>query len=473
MKKVKRIILVALLLLFTIPIIATTLFAVPSADDFSHIVNYKSCNGNVLIFPWYTMYKTYMTWQGSYLSNLLAGIPTFYFGGVALLRAELVLVALLLFLVMYLTIWVVVRSLSEESNNTNIVIVLACGLFFLVFYKMELQEVLLWRTVSITYTFPLILTLASIVVWCLARGKSTRKRLIFVGILAFLAAGGVLQISGLLCSLTFMLIVVEVINKHIHKETIILFFTSLIGSLINVIAPGNYVRRSTISDDFNVLSNLKKTIIFTNQSMFRDGLIYPFILVLAIVFVISFSHSKDWTDNKATILFIAIYAFLGPIITNFPVVLGYNGNGFPGRCKFILNVSLVLYGFIFAYALGYYSKWIAKIEFSKSSLIIILVSAMMINTSVLSIDYWYGMVPIKVAHHILNGDYNQTAIREMNYIRTLKESEESEIVFVQSYPPEGYWCDIKTIGLEEDPDNWVNKAIANLYGKKSVRIEYQ
>lgn len=72
-----------------------------------------------------------------------------------------------------------------------------------------------------------------------------------------------------------------------------------------------------------------------------------FVLFGYLVFV-----KRDFTGNLKIRL---VFSFLGiftPVVTAFPLALGYSGINVPNRCEFVLDMSIIITAFNLAFTLG-------------------------------------------------------------------------------------------------------------------------
>lgn len=141
----------------------------------------------------------------------------------------------------------------------------------------------------------------------------------------------------------------------VNKLDYFVFLAGVSGALINVAAPGNYVRHAVIDDSglhfgmaaiYAVLE-----VIHTFEVLMINT---PFMLFILVAIVVGVRLGKTGTIlDKKVLSVLEVICIGSPIISCFPVCLAYGGAGFPNRCKCIETVVMVISLIVLAVLLGY------------------------------------------------------------------------------------------------------------------------
>lgn len=106
---------------------------------------------------------------------------------------------------------------------------------------------------------------------------------------------------------------------------------------------GNFVRHDVIDDSglhfFRAIIYSVNGVITTMEWLFFDT---PFVIIVMVSITIGIVIGKKQSVDKTYAWIMIAVNTVIPIVTYFPVCLGYSGIGSPNRCKFILTLVLVI-----------------------------------------------------------------------------------------------------------------------------------
>lgn len=308
-------------------ILYQTLYSVLSTDDFAHAVEvgvYQIPFFSYIRYAWLFMADIYMRWQGTYFSMFLQGLlsPINQYG-----ITQLHIVMFVQALCFFLSFVFFLKTLLQNHSKHTRVILFALFLFSL-FQLRTYPEVFTWFSGATSYSMPLSVYLLGFSFLIQSRQKHTILYSILSAICFFLAGGGSLTIVGLGCYWGFLLIFGNMIEtRHIDKREFLLFFIMLLGALINVCAPGNYLRHAEGATSLQIgFAFLLTYAIAKTEILFLAHSIYYFIAILASFLLGCFHPSK----RKRFLLysFLSLGTFL---LVIFPLALGYNSQEVPNR----------------------------------------------------------------------------------------------------------------------------------------------
>ncbi|WP_026652329.1 DUF6056 family protein [Butyrivibrio proteoclasticus] len=324
-------------------------YSVIVSDDFWYAADTKMKNTNFfqyLVASWNYMVWVFNTHQGTYFSEFFNvffnpvnndGFPT--------LRIMMVLNAVLSFGSILFLVFATLKNMFK--GELHIKLTIAALVIFVITQYDSFYETYFWYTGATVYSYPLSLATIGLAFMFLATNKEHKKKKLFTVlgcIFGFLGVGGSLAISGTACYFALCAVVYYFIrDKKIEKCSLFVFLSMFIGSLINTIAPGNYVRLSSVNDTgLNIAVILKDTrseFHSINSWLFDRTNFWVILLIAALCGF--FLAGKLIVDKKAYFIS-SIFAVLSQFVTIMPVVMGYNVPWMPNRCIFVAVFAIAL-----------------------------------------------------------------------------------------------------------------------------------
>ncbi len=465
---------VLVFLILLVPYLFASFCACPSADDFSNLSRALSQKTNSFtINALFASINVYFGWQGTYTATFLSiwGAAIYWYGGLVALRIEYVFSILFFSFSVGFVLYEFMEVFDfQKPKRINYCIASTSVFIFIALYNYNVCEIFYWHTGIAAYTVPVSFSLLTI--GLIVKENYRWRDMVLSLLLALLSAGGALDISAFVTGSVFLVAVYKAIyKKKIDILSALTFFVALVGSIINVISPGNFIRHSAFSDEFPVLYAMTlsiKGVINANLEMVKNG------TILLIVFICLFMYNKlSQTHFRFQNPFIlGSLLFFGSIIIDFPVFLGYAGGELQLRGVFVRRVSMTLFYFLFSANL---TGWIAnkikkridyKIKFKLIMGILVAISMFILCAPV----YWDSVVPFKIWRDMINPtEIKRFESTNNGIIGTLTNSpNEDVIIYVDSYDDRGY---LKGFGLEEDKEFWINKQMSKYFGNKSITFK--
>ncbi len=250
-------------------VVHTCFYTFFTADDYWHAVEAGSAMesvGEVWRAAFAFMRMRYAGWQGTYLTMFLqiAVCPLNYVSEnpYAALHVLLALVCLFFFLMLYWLTWETAKwcGLSSERGILEIYALAVTCLLNLRSYA----EDFFWFSGAVSYTIPLLLAMAgmALLIRELRERRCRAARLADAAVLLFLACGGSLEIALPVC---YGLLVLGMYMlrrwKRDRKDGWRLGYfgpiaAAYLGTVVNGLAPGNYVRHDVTAQSGSALGTL-------------------------------------------------------------------------------------------------------------------------------------------------------------------------------------------------------------------------
>lgn len=467
--KALNLLLIVWLASIVLPILIACKYAVPSVDDF--IRNYDDIS--LLAYMCQNVKIAYLTWQGTYFSYFIGAVPLLSMFGVAGIRYYLFFAAIIFF-----AAFILFARLESEwfgfdagRKNTASLAMVAIMLLLLLNGNCE-NETFYWYAGSVTYVMETVLSFVCVSCYIAYERKAANWLLVVGSLSAICAVGGNLCISALLCAMLLFFIGYDFLIKKTLSKNIILGIVALAGSLINVAAPGNYVRSDTMGEaGLHPIETINRVVSHVLTTLYDDIQNGPMILLLIVVFLLAHAICKESKLEFRYPGLVTLYAFFGIFITAFPLFLGYDADieyyWFP-RFTYVERIGIAIFlPFTVAYWGGYCAK---KGFFSLKKEHYLLVGIMLIiGLSTVDILEWG---PYKMASHLAAGDYEAFAESEMSMITQIEQSGGGDVVVYYTAPEDGIWANLKNVGLDcyADVTSNNNVRMAKFYGVNSIYV---
>lgn len=336
---------VAWFLSYTIPLFAACFYAVPAYDDFGHGTGWITTNQNHLVYIIHKMANSYTSWGGNYFHNAMVIIPLYYIFGLKAMRIFLA-INFLFFLVGAIclakesTHWLGV----DKEKKVVIGMALLTMLLFFPFTHNQLDEVFCWCTCAWNYSMPISFAMLSTSCYMIYNRKKSKLALVAGCIMAFFVAGAATNVAVLACTLLFLEIAYDFLITRSIKANVWIGAVAVLGTLVNVCAPGNFVRHEVL-DSTGLHPIWLSLMLLVNiggrfAEYFQEGYL---LAALVVIFVLTniFCRNSDRKFDKP--LLVTIYCFLAIFAVDFPAALGYSAVGFSGRVGFVEVFTIALF----------------------------------------------------------------------------------------------------------------------------------
>lgn len=459
--------IVIIIMVTTLPIILASSMSFYRGDDFAEgISSVKGKNfwGLLTYSLQFTIYS-FFNWNGAYFSKF---IQTLFhpLNGQGIIQLRIVMVVNSLLFVMSVCFFVFGICRHEVKGFLCKLLLAMCCLIGTLGFDTWYQ-VFYWYTGAVCFTIPLS---AMLIAFTLITISHRRACYIIAGVLLFLASGGSLAIAGTSCFWMLIIGISRFYKKKLRKRDVVLFIIAVAGALANALAPGNFVRHSAIDDSgvhlFRaVIYNLSE-VVATAEWLFLETW---FIVIVVIAFGVGIYAGKRSVVNKNySWLMIAVNA-VTPIVTYYPVCLGYSSGGGPNRCRFILTFSFVISMLTISVLVG---KLTADYVHANHVREVVLAIMLLMIIMPIKREGWKlsSMIPYRTMMELTEGNI-QSYYREANRIYNTIRDDDNEDVFIYGLPQD---IDVfLSMNLNQDPNYLINTEVATYYEKNSVQYVEQ
>lgn len=456
-----------------IPIFILSFYSIPGGDDFANSNKIKTSmsEGYSHIGASLHMAIIYYKNVSGYFSAMFLNffISPLLRGGISALRITVFAINLFF----YLSLYGFVANLLKiffEIDNIKVKLLSFFLVLFAITNNYNNSETWEWYCVLIAYVF-LVGSMFWGVIFFLKAIKSGKKSYaIGAAVIGFLVSGGSLNLTAMNCGIYLLIGAWAVYAYNKKKTAIICFCSALLGGVINLAAPGNYIRHESITSEYPIGEALK-----TAASLARSRIQYlflytPFIILLIVFFIIAIKFFTYHYDMKGYQLIIALgIIFLGITIVNFPVCLGYNTGTLPDRCIWVEDCTIYmgLFGWTACFA-----RWVKRkngnMEMQRETLICITISCMLFLCS-LGRVYPLGSYPtIKMVKQLTNGEISECVRFWNDVLEEIEASPDKGVAILREEIPENQF--VFPPHLRDDKTWWVNAAVALYYNKDWVYI---
>ena len=331
-------------------------------------------------------------------------------------------------------IYLIYLITKKEKENILMIPII----FFLVYFLQPVfGQCCLWLTGSCNYLWTTTIVLSILYLYIKRSDKKdSLMYIIFMFILGIVAGWTNENTSfSLITILLLLLITLKKEKKEIKRWHIFGIIGNIIGFIIMILAPGNYLRKEEFVEEASIIKRLLTRFIDCTKGIFS----YELIILIIFAILIGIFIYKKKKINKNSIIFM-----IGSIMGVYPMVLSPT---FPER------------------------SWFAIITFGIISIIILindLESKKMFNSIVLSIFIILGVIFIK-DYMLLTKDiikFKKVWDNRIEYFK--KNPNKDEYVF------ETYSTDNKRnpmygqLDIVNDPTAWPNRDISNYFNIKDI-----
>jgi hypothetical protein len=351
--------------------------------------------------------------------------------------------------------------------------------FFFFYMNPARYQVLDWLIGSVTYTLPLIFLTLLVTIFLNSQNQEKTRFNFLIGmgifLLALVAAGSsetntALQITVVILSIIFSMVLIQKGKRwNVVRWEMAAFFGTFVGLVIMVLAPGNAVRQSLLpvppgvfeilllsfQYPFAFIINIIKTLPLPTMVLFMTGLLIGLIV----------PWNQETTGKPPTLKSIALKFILLPVVAYVliasicaPTIYAYSS--FPEQRA----QTLAIYVFILVVVLLGYQ--IGNILF---------LIKLRLNRKISSWANWFFLASL-----VILAIYPVRAV--INYVPEIQHTrnfgiarDKREIAIQKAISNNIYDLNVQAINsqhgiqeLTEDPNNWVNRCVADSYGLESI-----
>lgn len=457
-----------------IPIFVLSFYAIPAADDFSMSNKIRTSmaeGGYSHIGASLHMTIHYYKNFGGYFFALFANwlISPLLRGGINVLRITVFAINLFF----YLSLYGFVTSLLKmffEIDNLKIKLLSYFLVLFAITNNYNNSETWAWYCVSIAYVFVIGCMFWGIIFFLKAIKSGKKAYIIGAAVIGFLVSGGSLIVTAMNCGIYLLIGVWAVWTNNKKRIAAICFCSALLGGVINLVAPGNFIRHETVTSEY-LIGGALKTAAFLTWSRFQYLFFYtPFIILLIVFFIVAYKFFSFRYDLRGYQLIIALgFIFLGVTVLNFPVCLGYNTGTLPDRCIWVEDCAIYtgVFGWVACFA-GWLKRKAGNMEMQKEILTCITVSCMLFLCSLGRVYNLDSYPTIKMVKQLTNGEISECVKFWTDVFEEIETSPDKGVAILREEIPENEF--IFPPHLRDDKTWWVNAGMALYYGKDWVYI---
>ncbi len=464
---------IILFVVSVIPLLIMGVYARPLLDDFNWSIGghryLEEHNPLFLLAPFFTMVGNYFAWQGTYAAEILFAlqpgawpVPAYWFTTVLIIGS-------LSFA--YIFFWSVI---SEVLFNKNRVYGGVLGLFLLILqfqYVPYLHQGFYWYNGAVYYSFffaLFLLEMALLVKLFWGTLECDTKRIVRMSILAFIISGGNYSTALCHCIILVMLTALEYITvKKRTKGLIIITIAALSGLIISMIAPGNVVRASSGVVSMSAPSAIFHSIMYALRSIKRWTNIPQiglFILILPILYFMI--KNADIRFRYPIIAIGFMFGIYAAQMTPVYYALSYEGG------KRQIDMYYYSYYILLTGCTIYMLGWLLR----KSPVVIEKIMRhhqviMSIGLLIIVFGIVHGGIDntnaFKTGNDILSGRAAAYVSEYDSIINSINE--QGDICHINDI--EQWTNSLENFGIQEDPEDWRNKSLAEYYGKEKIYLK--
>jgi hypothetical protein len=419
------------------------------ADDYSFATNVLEQGFLQAQYNWYT------NWTGRYTSSALISV--------AVSSNSYGMILFLLQALLYLSLVYFLSPILSYKRFTSITL---AGVLLTVFLLTmpDVSEGIYWMSGSITYIFPGAITLFLLGVILRFSNSSTSKRVLFfiVGmLLSFLIIGS--NEVALVFLLTFLGSLLFLNYKTAYfKWTLGLFLICIAFSAIVILAPGNFSRVGIMVNQKPLIYHLVMSIVF-GVSVFSKWVLYSPLFIISIIYLAigpAPMQLEKWLPSliKKQAWLFPLWIILALSLCTFPSFWAQN-NPLPDRALNYLYLIFLPFWFIFLNLIlekntSFFSK--GKGNTANICYLVILL-------------FPFGSSNFQFAgNDLLSGKIQKYYKQNLDRVEMIHQSKEPvcKVKPITSIPRSVFFKEIK-----QDTSFWVNKAMADFYGKERIELE--
>ena len=472
------------IMVITIPVISGSAYTYLCEDDFSFEGGAKDLfekYGSSLVGALVRTCEYYKTNQGTYSFTFLIHVIRAYSRG-GLVGFHLYMIANCLLFI--LSLMYLVKCIVEDQVSTLGISFAAFLMIFVMHGTQAGRELFFWYTGSINYALGLSLSFLALAM-LLNYKKNTGKHsfLVISCVLAFIASGTSLNIVACNCAWLLTFIIIILLEKiGLKWQYFLPFEVALIGAIINVAAPGNYVRAGEVESDGHVTfwDAIRDTftIVVSEDKVFFSSLV--FMIGMLVVFAVCVGFKVRIVKSGMSVAFLLVAlagTWLIRYFSLFPMAYGYHVDHLANmRMTFSYDLVAKLMHILFAVFLAQY-MWERCEKIDKRTLIYVplCMACVSVMVSIFGYDKVKSELKDSMSYEVLN-DFRTGAMLETYAVRAyalsyfeLAEEGSDAILYIPAYNKAS---STYGMGITVDSEWFVNRSAANLFDLHTTTIIY-
>lgn len=331
--------------------------------------------------------------------------------------------------------------ISKKENKDNLLMLPI--IFFLVYFLQPVfGQCCLWLTGACNYLWTTTIVLS--LIYFYVRKKETKDSIIYTTFIFLLSIGAGWTNENTSVSLFIILLLLIFVQKKeqvkIKIWQILGLVGNIIGFLIMILAPGNYIREDGYIEETSFITKILNRFINCTKDIFR----YEIVIIIIFILLMGFLIYKKKKINKNSIIFM-----IGSIMGVYPMIMSPT---FPERSWF----AVIIFGIISIIILANEINLIGKKEYTYLKLGIVLVLFTIFIPS-------YGKLILEL------NDLQLVWRERITYIKNNPNEDEYKFNVYSTTNRKNPMYD--QIDLTENPKEWPNKDIANYYNIKNIGVK--
>lgn len=276
----------------------------------------------------------YFNWEGSYTHTFFASLPHAFSGEHIPFLCNMYSLTLLYFSLLFF-----LRTYTSLTLKRG----LACSLYFLAFMYLCTKgdsEIRFWVCANITYVSEMSFLLIFMGLYHRLCDKSSRIEWLLVIICLFLIGGS--KLTFIVYAISSVIIHNVLHNRIVNKNTILVLFVLIVFAIINITAPGNYIRlaEETIPQSGEEQMTILESLFYRIKEM------EPFFFYTVLLLPISTHWSAKYSYKRKQVLMAMSIFIVTYILDSVIMYICFKDPG-PLRIYFVAEVILgifVLFG---------------------------------------------------------------------------------------------------------------------------------
>lgn len=357
-----------------IPLLWIGFYNYPSADDYSigsnaH-VTWESTH-NVFRVLWVGAVRAvddWLTWMGYFTSNFLMAVPPSSFGEKAYFATAIIMIGMLIASTIYLFYMIMVKGFGCRKNYVTCVTMLALFVSIQCLPTTGSRvEAFYWYAGAANYT--LLHAMANffyggLIACCIGTGKKKILQISLVSILGFFVGGGNQMTALNVAAVLLVAIVLVSYNKKWHscKNMIAPTIMFYIGFVLNVSAPGNFVR-SSITEGVNPIKAVFMSFYYCLERCLGKWNSWTVVLIFILIAIIAWFMTAeiDYNFSCPGLVIVMAYCLTSAMLT--PPIFAV-GNADAGRLE---ALTFFMYVMLASLSIVYVVGWLRKKIYMKKN----------------------------------------------------------------------------------------------------------
>lgn len=472
--------LLVLLVLSLIPILLLGRYDWPSADDYSYAFRAREAlvNGkSVLGAAWHNMWGYYDTWQGTFVALGLMTLTPLAFSEHLYWLTPVVMAGMVCLGTFKLSDTLARRALGSTWRQT--VFLAAPILLLSLQFVPSPKDTLYWWNGAVYYTFIYGVMLLLVERMAAIKLASTRRQTLWAvipGSLAALMVGGSNYVSALLAVLVCGLLLLWFLWRERSKFLPALIPTAVLCLcfLVSVAAPGNGVRQSQASEPIGAVEAVLRSI-QQAWSDLLDWFNWPILLVFLLMIPLLWGLTGRVKCTFPLPPLFSAFTFLLFAAQNAPHFYALGEAG-PERLR-----SIVFYSFFWLVILNlwYWLGWVRRAVYPwlaggekllRRTWWAVPAALVLLTVTTAGFGYYRGCTAGRCAAALTDGSAGHYLEQQLDRLALYEDPELADVRVAPLEVEENLRTLLFNGDVHQDPDMWVNQAVAQFYGKNTVAL---